>query len=237
MRTDDFNLKSWCEAILLAKGQAMSIESLQALWEPEEKPSIPAFKTALNELKEELKLRAIELIEVASGYRIQIKQEWAGYIAKLWEEKPARYSRALLETLALVAYRQPITRGEIEEIRGVSVSSSIFKVLVEERNWIKVVGHKMLPGRPALYATTKHFLDYFGLKDLEQLPNLPEMNLIQDIPLEALEQQLEAKLLENQTPNPSINIHEDIRETHETENNQTQSAFECESDESFELPE
>jgi segregation and condensation protein B len=120
----------------------------------------------------------VELVKVASGYRFQVKLKWAPWISRLWEEKPQKYSRALLETLALIAYRQPITRGEIEDIRGVVVSTSILKTLLEDREWIRVVGHKEVPGRPALYATTKGFLDYFGLENLQSLPALPEiMNL------------------------------------------------------------
>ena len=137
-------------------------------------PSRDEIRQALKQLDEDYANRGFELKEVASGFRIQVKQDYSMWVGRLWEEKPARYSRALLETLALIAYRQPITRGEIEEIRGVSVSSNIIKTLME-REWIKVLGHKDVPGKPALYGTSKEFLDYFNLKSLEDLPTLAEL--------------------------------------------------------------
>lgn len=169
------NLKNLLEAILLAAGEPLTEERILNLFAEEEKPNREVLKAALQALKDDAKNRGIELVEVASGYRFQVKSEWATWVSKLWQEKPQKYSRALLETLALIAYRQPITRGEIEDIRGVVVSSSIIKILQEEREWIRVVGYKEVPGRPALYATTKDFLDYFGLKDLQDLPSLPEI--------------------------------------------------------------
>ncbi len=174
----EHNIKFLLEAILLAADKPMTEEQLLGIFLEEEKPSIAEVRSALQELQAESGMRGIELVQIASGYRFQIKQEWAPWVSRLWSDKPQKYSRALLETLALIAYRQPITRGEIEDIRGVAVSTSILKTLLEDREWIRVVGHKEVPGRPALYATTKGFLDYFGLKSLQNLPALPEiMNL------------------------------------------------------------
>lgn len=175
---EETNLQNILEAVILAAQKPMNEESLLALFNEEERPTKGSLRQALSNLSEKYQNRGIRLIEIASGYQFQVNPDYHQYIGKLWEEKPARYSRALLETLALIAYRQPISRGEIEDIRGVSLSSSIFKTLLEDREWIRVVGHREVPGRPALYATTKNFLDYFGLKSLENLPTLPEiMNL------------------------------------------------------------
>ncbi len=174
----EVNLQAVLEAILLAAAKPLTEEQLLNVFEEEERPSLVVLREALQALQNACEARGIELKEVASGYRFQIKQKWAPWVSKLWDEKPQKYSRALLETLALIAYRQPVTRGEIEDIRGVAVSTSIFKTLLEDREWIRMVGHKEVPGRPALFATTKAFLDYFGLKSLEALPSLPEiMNL------------------------------------------------------------
>ncbi len=168
------------EALLFSAGRPLTEQQLLQLFTDEEKPSLGALRQALQDLADIYTDRAISLVSIASGYQFQSRVEFADYIRRLWEEKPAKYSRALFETLALIAYRQPITRGEIEEIRGVSISTSIFKTLLEDRNWIRVVGHKDVPGRPALYATTKTFLDYFGLKTLDQLPPLPEILALAD---------------------------------------------------------
>lgn len=176
-------IKQIIEATLFAHGKAMSIDQILKVFEDEEKPERNDIKSALEVIAEEWQGRSVYLKEVASGYRFQVQEDVTPWVARLWEEKPAKYSRAILETLALIAYRQPITRGEIEEIRGVSVSSHITKTLME-RDWIRVVGHKDVPGRPALYATTKVFLDYFGLTSLEQLPPLSE---IRDLDLIAAE--------------------------------------------------
>lgn len=175
---ENIKLEPLLEALLLAAGKPLREEDLLAIFSEEERPSKEILRQALKDLQESYESRGIRLVEIASGYQFQIQTEWAPWVARLWEEKAPRYSRALLETLALIAYRQPITRGEIEEIRGVSISQSIFKTLLEDRDWIRVVGHKEVPGKPALYATTKLFLDYFGLKTLEELPSLPDvMNL------------------------------------------------------------
>jgi segregation and condensation protein B len=167
-------LKRVLEAILLAAGRPLSLDQLPALFSDEERPERAELRSALAALADEYAGRGIELAEVGSGYRIQIRQEMQPWVSRLWEEKPARYSRALLETLALIAYRQPITRGDIEEVRGVTVSTSIMKTLLE-RDWIRIVGHREVPGRPAMYGTTKQFLDYFNLKNLEELPTLAEL--------------------------------------------------------------
>lgn len=162
------------EASLLAAGSSLSKDKIMELFAEDEKIKPEQIKNALEQLQQEAEGRGIELVEVASGYRYQARQEYAEWIARLWEERPARYSRALLETLSLIAYRQPTTRSDIEQVRGVSVSSSIIKTLLE-REWIRVVGHRDVPGKPALYATTKSFLDYFNLKSLDELPSLSEL--------------------------------------------------------------
>lgn len=167
-------LKPVIEAVLMVSDQPLSVEQLSELFDDYERPAKGLLRDLLQQLAVDYQGRGIELIEVASGWRIQARKEYASRIARLWTERPQKYSRALLETLALIAYRQPVTRGDIEEIRGVSVSSSIMKTLVE-REWVRVVGHRDVPGRPAMYATTRHFLDYFNLKALDQLPTLNEI--------------------------------------------------------------
>ena len=162
------------EGALLAAGKPLTVAQLSELFEEHERPENAQIREALQEVAERCEDRGFELVEVASGFRFQVRQALSPWVARLWQERPARYSRALLETLALIAYRQPITRGEIEEIRGVAVSSNIIKTL-HEREWIRVVGHRDVPGRPAMYATTRQFLDYFNLKNLDQLPALAEI--------------------------------------------------------------
>ncbi|WP_246624937.1 SMC-Scp complex subunit ScpB [Oceanobacter mangrovi] len=167
------------EAALLAHGTTLSLERMGSLFEDNERPLNAELRAALEELAVRLEGRGIELKKVASGYRLQVRQHTMPWVSRLWEEKPPRYSRALLETLALIAYRQPVTRGDIEDVRGVVVSSNIIRTLLE-RDWIKVVGHRDVPGRPALYATTPDFLDYFGLSGLEQLPSLMAIRELDD---------------------------------------------------------
>ena len=162
------------EGALLAAGRPLTVAQLAELFEEHERPENTAIREALKEVAERCEGRGFELQEVASGFRFQVRQSLSTWIARLWQERPQKYSRALLETLALIGYRQPITRGEIEEIRGVAVSSNIIKTL-HEREWIRVVGHRDVPGRPAMYATTRQFLDYFNLKSLDQLPALAEI--------------------------------------------------------------
>jgi len=171
--TAEERIRNILEAALLAAGGPLSVERMGELF-GEERPDRRIIEAALTGLAAEYASRGIELCQVAGGYRIQVRAEVAPWVARLWEERPARYSRALLETLALVAYRQPITRGEIEDIRGVAVSTPIIRTLLE-REWVKVVGHRDVPGRPALYATTRQFLDYFGRRSLEDLPALAEI--------------------------------------------------------------
>ncbi|MCG5495146.1 SMC-Scp complex subunit ScpB [Ectothiorhodospira variabilis] len=163
------------EGALMAAQRPLSVEELERLFEGDaSRPERASIREALREIAESCQERGYHLKEVGSGYRFQVDEELAPWVSRLWEEKPPRYSRALLETLALIAYRQPITRAEIEEVRGVAVSSHIIRTLTE-REWIRVVGHKELPGRPALFGTTRGFLDYFNLKSLDELPTLAEL--------------------------------------------------------------
>jgi segregation and condensation protein B len=168
------SLKPIVEAALLAATHPLTIEQLGALFDEADRPSFEDFGRVLEALSADCEGRGIELKEVASGFRYQVRTHVHSRISRLWTERQTRYTRATLETLALIAYRQPITRGEIEGIRGVSVSTQIIKSL-EEREWIRVIGHREVPGRPALYGTTKTFLDYFNLKSLEELPTLAEL--------------------------------------------------------------
>lgn len=165
---------------MLAAGQALSVERLLMLFPDDARPTRDDLRAALGELEHDLTPRGIELKEVASGWRLQVKAELSPWISRLWEERPQRYSRALLETLVLIAYRQPITRAEIEDIRGVAVSSHIIKTL-QEREWIRVIGHREVPGRPALFGTTRQFLDYFNLKGLDELPPLSEVKNLENL--------------------------------------------------------
>lgn len=174
MPWDKDKIKKIVEGALFSSSQPMNMDRLSGLFFDEERPTKDEFKQALTSLQEDYADRGVVLKEVASGYRFQVKEEVGEWVSRMWEDKPVRYSRALLETLALVAYRQPITRGEIEEIRGVSVSSHIMKTLLE-REWVRVVGHRDVPGRPAMFATTRIFLDYFNLKNLVELPPLSEI--------------------------------------------------------------
>jgi segregation and condensation protein B len=167
-------LKRILEGALLAVGQALSVDRLLELFDEDERPEKNDVLAALHSIQEDCAGKGYELTEVASGWRFQVCADLAPWINKMWEEKPQKYSRALLETLALIAYRQPLTRSDIEEVRGVAVSSHIIKTLAE-REWIRVVGHRDVPGRPSLYATTRQFLDYFGLKSLDELPSLGEL--------------------------------------------------------------
>lgn len=167
-------LKQVVEAALLASGEPLSVERIQGLYGDRERPSRDQVLATFEVLREDYEGHGVELVEVAGGWRAQVRASVAPWVGQLWQEKPSRYSRALLETLALIAYRQPITRGEIEQIRGVAVSTPIIKTL-SEREWVRVVGHRDVPGRPALYATTRRFLDYFGLRSLNELPPLAEI--------------------------------------------------------------
>jgi len=188
-------LKNIVEAALMTAGDPLTVNQLQALFE--EEPEVPEkadIRAALDQLAQDFEHRGVELREVASGFRIQVRSDYASWVNRLQAERPQRYSRALLETLAIIAYRQPITRGEIEDIRGVSISSSIIKTL-QEREWIRVVGHRDVPGKPELLATSRQFLDYFNLKKLSDLPPLAEIKDFDKINpdlFESLEQNPEA---------------------------------------------
>ena len=168
------DLKHIIEAVLLASSEPLSHAEIAGLFDESSQPANRDISKALEELNEDCKNRGIELKQVASGFRLQVKQSMQDWIQKLWTERPQRYSRAMLETLSLIAYRQPITRGEIESVRGVSLSSNIIRTM-QERDWIRVVGHRDVPGKPALFGTTKAFLDHFDLKSLDDLPTLAEI--------------------------------------------------------------
>ena len=173
-------LKLIIEGALLSSHEPLTIARIASLFDIDEQASNDDIRAALLELQNDCAERAYEVVEVSSGWRLQVKQKVANWVNKLWEDKPPKYSRATLETLALIAYRQPITRGDIEDVRGVAVSTNIIQSLME-RNWVRIVGHRDVPGRPALYATTRQFLDYFNLKSLEQLPSLSEIRDIDKI--------------------------------------------------------
>ncbi|MFT7108597.1 MAG: segregation and condensation protein B [Psychrobacter glaciei] len=179
MTISDALLEQIIEGALLSSGQTLSIDRIQSLFEEGLEPEKQRILTILERIGEKCQNNGYELKKVATGYRFQVKQEIVQWVSRLWDEKPQRYSRALLETLSIIAYRQPCTRGEIEDVRGVAVSSHITKTLVE-REWIQVVGHRDVPGRPAMFATTKMFLDYFNLESLDQLPTLEEIQEIAD---------------------------------------------------------
>ncbi len=181
-------LKSIVEALLLAADRALSVDEIRSVFDEADRPGRDELKQALAGIAADCEHRGVELQEVASGYRLQIRRELAGWVNRLWEEKPPRYTRALLETLALIAYRQPATRGDIEEVRGVSVSTGIIRTLLD-RDWIRISGHRETPGRPELFVTTRQFLDHFNLKSLSDLPPLSEIkNLQEALPEDSLDE-------------------------------------------------
>ncbi|BCX66825.1 MULTISPECIES: SMC-Scp complex subunit ScpB [Pseudomonas] len=202
------------EAFLLASGKPQSLERLFELFEEAERPEPAVFKKALTILGKSCEGRAFELKEVASGYRLQIREKFSPWVGRLWEERPQRYSRAMLETIALIAYRQPITRGEIEDVRGVAVNSQIVKTLME-REWIRIVGYRDVPGKPAMFATTKAFLDHFNLKNLDDLPPLAELRELEpdpvldfdDAPVPASLQELADASAEPEEPKEETSFH------------------------------
>ena len=173
-------LKNLIEAALLAYGQPLNMDQLRGLFDEVDRPEAATMREALEALARECADRPVELAEVASGWRLQVRGEYAAPLSRLWQERPGRYSRALLETIALIAYRQPITRGEIENVRGVQVNPNIVRTLTE-RGWIRVVGHREVPGHPELLGTTREFLDYFGLKSLDELPSLAALKDMDDV--------------------------------------------------------
>jgi segregation and condensation protein B len=179
----DSQIRNVVEAALLAAGQPLPVAELARLFDERSRPSTQQLQAALEALAAEYAGRGIELMHTASGYRIQVRRELAAEISRLWPERAVRYSRALLETLALIAYRQPITRAEIEAVRGVAVNPNIIRTMIE-RNWVRVVGHRDVPGHPELLGTTREFLDYFGLKSLDDLPPLAELRAMGDINLQ-----------------------------------------------------
>lgn len=205
---DTEKLKQIVEAALLAAGRPLNLEQLQGLFTELDRPERGELKAAIEALEVDYENRPLRIIEVASGWRIQVREAFSPWLSRLWQDRPARYSRALLETLALVAYRQPITRGEIEDIRGVSVSSNIMRTLME-RGWVRIVGHRDVPGRPGMYATTREFLDYFGLKKLEDLPPLAEIRDLDSISVE-----LDFGLPELSSVSPEEEAGEHEEETH-----------------------
>lgn len=174
------HVRNVVEAALLAAGRPLSIAELAQLFDEDSRPTTDGLREALARIAADHEGRAVELREVASGFRLQVRAEFGREVSRLWPERPQRYSRALLETLALIAYRQPITRSEIESVRGVSVNPNIVKTLME-RNWVRVVGHRDVPGHPELLGTTKDFLDHFGLADLDELPPLAELKALADL--------------------------------------------------------
>jgi len=173
-------IRNIIEAALLAAGRSLTLAEIAQLFEERGRPSPSALREAIEALSQDYGSRPIEIQETAAGFRIQVRRQYATAVARLWPERPQRYSRALLETLALIAYRQPITRAEIEAVRGVAVNSSIIGTLLE-RQWIRVVGHRDLPGRPELLGTTRDFLDYFSLKSLDELPPLAQLRSLGEI--------------------------------------------------------
>ena len=187
------------EALLLSASRPISVDDMVKVFE-DPKPSKDEIRNALNSIDEDCTNRGIELKRIASGYRLQVKQSLSEFVAKLWEEKPQKFSKATLETLSLIAYKQPITRGEIEEIRGVTVGTQLMRGLME-RGWVKIVGQRDVPGRPSLYATTKEFLDYFGLQHLSELPELPSLPDLKSIELELPIEEPESSQENTQTLN------------------------------------
>jgi segregation and condensation protein B len=177
---DIVQLKNIIEAALLAYGQPLGVEQLRDVFDEFERPDSAQVRDALAALAADCQGRPVELVEVASGWRLQVRREHSVRLSKLWQERPTRYSRALLETLALIAYRQPITRGEIENVRGVTVNPNIVRTLTE-RGWVRVLGHREVPGHPELLGTTREFLDYFGLKSLDDLPSLAALKDMDDV--------------------------------------------------------
>lgn len=217
---DSLLIKKIVEAALMVAGQPLTLGHLVALFPEGEQPPKDALREAISSINEDCEQRGIEIKEVASGYRFQVKQEIFPHLNRMWEEKPQRYSRALLETLALIAYRQPITRGEIEEVRGVSVSTNIIRTL-EERDWIRVIGHRDVPGKPALFGTTKEFLDYFNLSSLDQLPTLAELRDIEELEPElALDTQAQEQNGESAESNASDEASQEVPNTDQQDDKQ-----------------
>lgn len=219
--TASVRLDEILEAALLAAGEPLSVERLEGLFDEHEQPPRRELREALDALGQRLDSSALELIETASGYQVRIRQRLSPWVSRLWDERPQRYSRALLETLALIAYRQPVTRGDIEEVRGVAVSSSIMRTL-SERGWIRVVGHRDVPGRPAVYATTRQFLDDFGLKTLDALPPMHELKSFDMLEASLYEDDIDAQARqETETPQTIGDTVSDQAEDNDTGDTET----------------
>ena len=212
-------LKRIIEAALLAASQPLTLPQLSALFDEFAMPTHEQLAKAIERLREDCEGRGIELVEVASGFRFQVRRDVHAFVSRLWTERQSRYSRALLETLALIAYRQPITRAEIEQIRGVAVSTNIVRTL-EERDWIRVVGYRDLPGKPALFGTTRQFLDYFNLKSLDELPPLADIRDIEDLDpqlaLDRTDQAIAAVLADSLGDEDSADADAPVLEDHES---------------------
>ena len=211
----------------MAAGRPLTLDNIIAVFAKNEQPDRAELKTVMEAISADCDDRGFELKQVASGYRFQVKQDLSEWVAKLWEERPPRYTRALLETLALIAYRQPITRGDIEEIRGVGVSANIIRTLLD-REWIRVVGHRDVPGRPAMFATTKQFLDYFNLKSLQELPPLSEIK-------ELAQTDQEIDLADELAQQRVIDLPEDVIDEASFEQNDAERAQLLEEEEALEL--
>jgi segregation and condensation protein B len=192
MTTNNLSLKHIIEAAIFAYEEPLSVQKLAELFDEAERPSTAELNAALQALQQDYAERGIELKQVASGYRFQARQDSAQWLKKLWAERPSKYSRSFLETLSLIAYRQPITRAEIEEVRGVAVNPNVIRSLIE-RNWVKIVGHRDVPGKPELLGTSKEFLDYFNLKNLSELPPLQE---IKNLDITGSEAEMHLQLLQ-----------------------------------------
>jgi len=223
----DNKVKMIVEGLLMAAGRPLTLDNIIAVFAKNEQPDRAELKTVMEAISADCDDRGFELKQVASGYRFQVKQDLSEWVAKLWEERPPRYTRALLETLALIAYRQPITRGDIEEIRGVGVSANIIRTLLD-REWIRVVGHRDVPGRPAMFATTKQFLDYFNLKSLQELPPLSEIK-------ELAQTDQEIDLADELAQQRVIDLPEDVIDEASFEQNEAGRAQLLEEEEALEL--
>ena len=217
-------IKRIVEGALMAAGKSLDINHLERLFEDDERPPRDQIRAALEEIDDDCRGRGFELKQTASGYRFQVQQELATWVNRLWEEKPKRYSRAMLETLSLIAYRQPLTRGDIELVRGVAVSSEIVKTL-QEREWIRVVGYRDVPGKPALFATTKQFLDYFNLKSLDDLPALGEIKDLTELD-PALELSLAQGVASSDNQDKTSSLNESVDDSQAEDDNQTHPAEE-----------
>ncbi len=213
----DASIKSIVEAILFAANRCMTTRQIQAVFPELEQPELKQIQAAVDEITQDYQSRPVGLKKLASGYRFQVKEGMSPWISRLFEEKPPKYSRALLETLAIIAYRQPVTRGEIEDIRGVSVSSNIIRTMLD-REWIRIIAHKEVPGRPALYGTTRQFLDYFNLSSLDQLPTLEE---VRELDLEGDPEHFETQQQGNSEEQKTDSHNETTEESVQTFENET----------------